>query len=111
MTGRWDFESQVNAIIDFRDKRDWEQFHFPKDLAAGISIEAAELQELFLWKGQEPAEQVRADSPRMGEITDEVADVAIYLFLMAHSLGIDLPEAIDQKLRKNAEKYPAPKFL
>jgi NTP pyrophosphatase (non-canonical NTP hydrolase) len=108
MTGRWDLESQLAAIIEFRDRRDWEQFHYPKDLAAGISIEAAELQELFLWKGQESAEEVRTDAPRMEEITDEVADVAIYLILMAHTLDIDLPRAIDHKLRKNAVKNPAP---
>lgn len=108
MTGRWDFESQVAAIIDFRDERDWEQFHCPKDLAAGISIEAAELQELFLWKGQERPDQVRQDTARMQEIADEMADVAIYLLLLANALNVDLPESIDRKLEKNALKYPAP---
>lgn len=107
MTSKWDFESEMAAIIDFRDERDWQQFHYPKDLAAAISIEAAELQELFLWKGQEPAEQVQQDAERMSDIADEVADVAIYLFLLANGLNINLREAIDRKIKKNAVKYPS----
>lgn len=106
MTNTWDFETEIAAINDFRDERDWQQFHYPKDLAAAISIEAAELQELFLWKGQESAEQVQEDTNRMSDIADEVADVAIYLFLLANALDIDLKEAIDRKIKKNAVKYP-----
>jgi NTP pyrophosphatase (non-canonical NTP hydrolase) len=107
MTSKWDFESEIAAIVAFRDERDWQQFHYPKDLAAAISIEAAELQELFLWKGQESAEQVQQDAERMSAIADEVADVAIYLFLLANGLNINLREAIDRKIEKNAVKYPS----
>lgn len=80
--------------------------NFPKDLATAISIESAELQELFLWKGQEPSEQIIPDRERMDKIGEEVADVAIYLFLLAYELNIDLREVIARKLEKNAVKYP-----
>ncbi len=106
MKDQWNFHSEIAAIIEFRDKRDWRQFHFPKELAAAISIETAELQELSLWKGQEPSEQIIPDRERMDRIGDEVADIAIYLYLLTHELNIDLREAIARKLKKNAIKYP-----
>ncbi|KAF5028526.1 MazG-like family protein [anaerobic digester metagenome] len=106
MNNQWDFYSEVAAIIEFRDKRNWRQFHYPKELAAAISIETAELQELFLWKGQESSEHIISDCERMDKISDEVADIAIYLFLLTHELNIDLRVAVAQKLKKNAMKYP-----
>jgi len=106
MNNHWDFNSEFEKIIEFRDKRDWKKYHYPKDLAAALSIEAAELQELFLWKNQEPSELVISDSKRIQDISDEVADVAIYLFLLANELNIDLKMAIDQKIKKNERKHP-----
>lgn len=106
MNNRWDFNSEIEKIIEFRDKRDWKKYHYPKDLAAALSIEAAELQELFLWKDQETSEQVIYDSNRMDDISDELADIAIYLFILTHELNINLKDAITIKIGKNELKYP-----
>ena len=96
--------ARINA---FRDARDWAQFHNPKDLAVSISIEAAELLEHFQWKS---AKECQAHvAARRGEVADEIADVAIYLFELADSLGIALDEAMLAKLEKNALKYPVSK--
>jgi NTP pyrophosphatase (non-canonical NTP hydrolase) len=94
----------TNRILAFRDERDWLQFHTPKDMAAAIAIEAAELQELFLWKSdQEQKEIVEGKRERLGE---ELADIAMYLFELSHNLGFDLGLLIEDKLSKNAVKYP-----
>ena len=97
----------TEAILRFRDERDWQQFHNPKDMAAAISIEAGELLEQFLWKT--PPEAEERLSTHRGEIQDEVADIGIYLIELADNLGIDLGEAILQKMEKNAQKYPVEK--
>jgi len=98
--------SEITAKIrTFRDERDWAQFHNPKDMAIAISLEAGELLEHFLWKDSaEVAERIRTHG---SEITDEIADIAIYLTELADNLGIDLLEAMDEKIEKNALKYPA----
>lgn len=94
----------IHKLIAFRDERDWQQFHNPKDLAAALSIEAAELQELFLWK--QPG-ALDLDCPKQQErLAEEVADVAAYLLMLCHELKIDLPQALLSKLQKNAVKYP-----
>lgn len=96
--------SLTDQILAFRDERDWLQFHTPKDMAAAVAIEAAELQELFLWKNeQEQREVAQTKRERVGE---ELADIAVYLFELAHNLGYDLGELIEDKLSKNAIKYP-----
>ena len=100
-------ETITEKIRAFRDERDWQQFHNPKELAAAIAIEAAELQEIFLWKDH--AESLSATGERGEEIADEIADVAIYLFELADNLGIRLGEAIAAKMEKNAAKYPVEK--
>lgn len=83
------------------------QFHDPKSLAASITIEAAELLEHFQWKNREEAEEyVKAQK---GEIAEEIADVAMYLFELSDNLGIDLLDAMSKKLEKNAAKYPVEK--
>jgi NTP pyrophosphatase (non-canonical NTP hydrolase) len=106
MTSPWDFSTEIEEIVRFRDSRNWKQFNYPKDLATAISIEAAELQELFLWKGQELPQQLAKDDNRMNDISDEIADVVIYSLLFSYDCGIDLREAIKRKMKKNAEKYP-----
>lgn len=94
----------TEKILVFRDERDWLQFHTPKDMAAAVAIEAAELQELFLWKNeQEQREIARTKRERVGE---ELADIAVYLFELAHNLEYDLGQLIEDKLSKNAVKYP-----
>jgi NTP pyrophosphatase (non-canonical NTP hydrolase) len=100
-------QDTIARIRKFRDDRDWKQFHNPKDLAVSISIEAAELLELFQWKtGAESAAHAAANLERVSE---EIADVAIYLIELADITGIDLAQAIDAKLEKNASKYPVEK--
>lgn len=100
-----DLEHLTEKIRRFRDARDWAQFHNPKDMAIALSLEAGELLEHFLWKAPDEVE-ARVESHRE-EITDEVADIAIYLFELADNLGIDLATAIEQKIEKNDAKYPA----
>ncbi|HAL30684.1 MAG TPA: nucleotide pyrophosphohydrolase [Coriobacteriia bacterium] len=97
----------TRQIVAFRDERDWKQFHSPKNLAASISIEAAELLECFQWSSDETiAEDVEK---RRSEIEEEIADVLIYALLLAHDTGINPAEAVQRKLAKNEAKYPAEK--
>ncbi len=97
----------TRRIQQFRDERDWLQFHNPKELAAAIAIESAEIQELFLWQDHAGSQEVARDKAEA--LADEVADVAIYLFEMAAILGLDLGAAMLAKMEKNAEKYPVEK--
>lgn len=97
----------IQKLVAFRDARDWKQFHNPKDLATGLSIEAAELQEIFLWKT--PDEVTEAVSKKNTQIKEEVADIASFLLLLCHELDIDLAEAVSDKIEKNAAKYPVDK--
>ncbi|RLI77273.1 nucleotide pyrophosphohydrolase [Archaeoglobales archaeon] len=94
----------TKEIIRFRDARDWKKYHTPKNLAISIAVELGELFELFQWKSDEEIISLIDDlKPKLEE---EVADVAIYLFLLAHELNINLEEAISDKIKKNEEKYP-----
>lgn len=102
-----DITNITEKIRAFRDARDWAQFHNPKDMAMAISLEAGELMEHFLWKTPSEVE-ARIESHRE-EISDEIADVAVYLFELADNLGIDLLQAMENKMQKNADKYPAEK--
>ena len=94
-------------IRNFCEARDWMQFHNPKDMAAAISIEAAELQEIFLWKSQADSAQVAKDKNQ--QVQEEIADIGVYLFELADILGIDLIAAMEAKIQKNQQKYPADK--
>ena len=91
-------------IIDFRDKRDWEQFHHIKDLISGLSIEVSELAELFLWKDEKQIQEINPTS-----IKEEVADIFILLNYICAHYDIDLIEATQNKLKKNHQKYPIEK--
>lgn len=94
------FEEAAAKAIEFRNDRDWKQFHNPKDLAISVSLEASELLELFQWSGAD-LEAAR----KKPEMTEELADVMIYCIYMANALNIDIPEAIRNKIDKNAAKY------
>jgi dCTP diphosphatase len=100
-----EIDSIQKKIRDFRDDRDWMQFHNPKDMAAAISIEAAELQSLFLWKSAAECPDVLERKEE--QVIEEIADIAIYLLELADNLNIDLIPAIEAKIAKNAKKYPA----
>ncbi|OJD77378.1 nucleotide pyrophosphohydrolase [Bacillus sp. P14-1] len=93
----------MKRINQFRDERNWRQFHNEKDLAISISLEANELLELFQWKTPEEA---KGNPERLKE---ELADVLIYSYMMADNLGFDIDEIIAEKLIKNDQKYPVPK--
>jgi NTP pyrophosphatase (non-canonical NTP hydrolase) len=94
----------IQKLIEFRDQRNWQQFHNPKDLAISLVLEAGELLELFQWKSSEQAVQEKRD-----DIEEEMADVLMYLLLLANELGIDLEQAVINKIAKNVEKYPESK--
>jgi NTP pyrophosphatase (non-canonical NTP hydrolase) len=91
----------LDLVINFRDKRNWKQFHNPKDLAISLSIEASELLEAFQWSG---ADLVCEDKVEI--IKDELADVLIYSLLLADAYGLDIDGLISEKLMKNEIKYP-----
>lgn len=92
---------------DFVDERDWNKYHNPKDLAISIAIEAAELMELFQWMGQIEMEKMAEDDDNLLRIREELADVMILCLNMCNTLGIDLSQAIVEKIEKNKAKYPA----
>ena len=94
-----------DAVIAFRDARDWEQFHTLKNLAAGLAIEAGELQELLLWKSDDQAEEFLSGQGRES-FEEELADCMIFILYLAKSQDIDLSEAVLSKLKKNEAKYP-----
>ena len=102
-------ENQIDKmtakLVAFRDERDWKQFHNPKDLAAALSIEAAELQELFLWK--QPGDLDLNSEKQHARIEEEVADIASFLLLFCSEMQIDLADALERKIAQNAKKYPA----
>lgn len=97
----------TEALVAFRDDRDWKQFHNPKDLATALSIEASELQEIFLWKNGPSLDE--AFSKKKEHIEQEVADIASYLLLLCNELEIDLETVVRKKLELNNQKYPAHK--
>src|SRR5438270_3483618 len=100
------------AMRRFMAERDWEQspLHSPKNLSMGLSVEAAELMEHFLWVDNEKSREVKDNPAALAEIADEMADVACYLLALANTLGIDLSDAIQTKLVKNSQKYPVEKY-
>ena len=93
-----------DRILKFRDDRDWRQFHTPKDLAISLSLEAAELLEVFQWSG---ADMERAE--KLDKIKEELADVLSYCLLMADVCGLDPDEILNAKIARNEEKYPVEK--
>ena len=97
----------TQKMMQFRDERDWKQFHNHKDVALSLVLEAAEVLEHFQWKS--PEEVLQHGKEAKEELADELADVAWYLFELAHDLDIDLPAAITNKTKKNAAKYPVEK--
>ncbi|MHA8069880.1 nucleotide pyrophosphohydrolase [Aquirufa ecclesiirivi] len=91
----------IEALLKFRNDRDWEQFHNAKDLALAINVEAAELLEVFLWK---EAKDVNRD-----KVKEELADIFAYAFLLADKYQFDVKDIVFEKIKKNGEKYPVEK--
>lgn len=97
-------QETIDMILKFRDDRDWKQFHNPKDLAISISLEAAELLEVFQWSGAD------VDcNQKMDKIKEELADVLTYCVLMADACNLDIDQIVQEKSKKNSEKYPVEK--
>ncbi len=100
-------ESLKQKILQFREERNWKQFHNPKNLAISISIEANELVELYQWLDME--QSLKFSEENKDEISNEIADIFNYLILLANDLDIDLIKVTDQKLEINKKKYPTEK--
>ena len=97
-------QETIDQVLKFRDDRNWRQFHNPKDLAISICLEAAELLEVFQWS----AEDVQCGDKK-DKIREELADVLNYCVLMADVCGLDMDEIVQEKIKRNEEKYPVEK--
>lgn len=94
----------IQELIQFRNDRDWEQFHDSKNLALAISLEAAELNELFLWKKDDDVENINKE-----RLKEEIADILSFTFLLAEKHNLDIFDIVTEKIKKNAQKYPVDK--
>ena len=97
-------DETIARVVKFRDDRNWRQFHTPKDLAISLSLEAAEVLELFQWSGADLECTGNRDKLR-----EELADVLSYCILLADVCGLDLDEIMNEKVAKNEAKYPVEK--
>lgn len=102
-----DIEKLTEAVVAFRDERDWKQFHNPKDSAISLALEAAEVLEHFQWKNKEEMEVYVKE--HKDDVAEELADVLYWILLMTNDLDIDISDAFMKKLEKNGQKYPIEK--
>ena len=96
-----DVKELIETLIEFRNEREWNQFHNPKDLAIALNIEAGELLEIFLWKSSEEADKEK--------VKEELADVLAYSLLLAEKYDFNVKEILMEKIKRNGEKYPVDK--
>jgi len=101
-----DIKALQARLRDFAAARDWQPYHTPKNLAMALMVEAAELQELFQWLTPAESSALTQDAADKERVADEIADVLLYLLQLADHTGVDVEEAVERKLRKNAAKYP-----
>ena len=101
-----DIQALQSTLRDFAAERHWQPFHTPKNLSTALMVEAAELAEIFQWMTPEASQGARRDAAVKEHIADEVADVLLYLLQLADHCAIDLPQAVANKLVKNAAKHP-----
>ena len=106
MKAHLNLEELAATIRSFTAERDWDQFHSPKNLAASLSIESAELLEIFQWIKEQDSHQIMQNPEKASQVKDELADVFYYLIRMADILEVDLESALKSKMHQNAEKYP-----
>ena len=102
---------QLRILLkDFRDRRDWEQFHDPKNLAEAISIEAGELMEHFLWKDKDRViQELKDDKELREEVGEELADIFAFAIHFANAVDLDITSIIQDKVQKTEKKYPIEK--
>lgn len=109
-----DNETKIHELKEkikkFCEARDWDQFHNAKELAIALSIEASELLEHFRWQNDKEVEELFLDSKKKEDVEDEMADILYFLVRIAQKYDIDLSEALENKLKKNEEKYSVEKF-
>ena len=101
-----DVDALQRTLRRFADARDWEQFHAPKNLAAALSVEAAELLEIFQWLDEAQSRAIEPGHELHDRVAEEIADVQIYLLRLADKVGVDLDVAVRRKIARNEEKYP-----
>lgn len=102
-----DIKDLTDIIVDFNVKRDWKQFHNPKDLALSLTLEAAEVLELFQWKSSNEIDEFIKKNKK--EVSKELADTLYWVLLMSHYLNIDIAKALRSKMKENIKKYPVKK--
>lgn len=102
-----DINDLMKLVVDFRDARDWKQFHNPKDCAISLSLEAAEVLEHFQWKNKEEIEEHIVKNKEA--LSEELADVLYLVLLMSHDINIDISDAFRKKIEKIGHKYPIEK--
>jgi len=109
-----DSETNIQELKEkvkvFCEKRDWDQYHPPKELATALIIEAAELLEHFRWKSEDESKIILEDNKKRKEVEDELADVFYFVLRIAQKYDIDLTKALERKMEENTKKYPVEKF-
>lgn len=103
-------ESLRALVRTFVEERDWRQFHAPKNIAMALAVEAAELMEHFQWLTVDQSRALADEPAQLADVAEELADVVSYALALANSLQIDLSSSVHDKMRKNADKYPADKY-
>ena len=99
-----------NTVRQFVDERQWQQFHSPKNLSMALAIEAAELMEHFQWISMDSSREITQEAEKLNDVVEELADVFCYVLAMANELEIDLTTALQKKMAKNEQKYPADQY-
>jgi NTP pyrophosphatase (non-canonical NTP hydrolase) len=104
------FESLNTEVREFCEKREWGQYHTPKELAIGLSTESNELLELFRFKGRTEQSELMAEAGKREDVEDELADILFFLLRYADLYDIDLEAALERKLEKNRQRYPVDEY-
>ncbi len=111
MENKTTLQELQNKVQSFCEARDWDQFHNPKELAIGMSTEANELLDIFRFKNEEQMQEIFADPKKREHVEEEIADTLFFVLRFAQMNGLDLAKCLDEKIRKNAEKYPVEKAM
>ncbi len=104
-----DIKDLQKKVIEFRDRRDWAKYHNPKDLAISLSLETAELLEIFQWKSLDEVDALKANEMSLQQIEEEIGDILIYSLTLTYEYNLDPSEIILNKLYVNEKRYPADK--